>query len=319
VTHVQAPSPLHPALRQPSSLARTLPALYELAKPRIARLVTMTAAMGFALGLQAGAAPTGGWAVRLLFLMIGTFLSAGGANALNQWMERDRDARMDRTSGRPIPSGRVTPSLALAWSVGISVVGVAVLAAGVGWPAAIVSALTILSYTFLYTPLKPVTHWATQIGAGPGAAGPLIGWLGAFAGDFQAFAHPMPWVLFLLMVVWQIPHFLAIAWMHRDDYARGGFRVLPVVDPSGVRVARGIALWTGLLVVLTPLPVAADPTGRIGWLYLSLAFLAVGVFAFYAFRAAITRTRPHARAAFLASLIYLPLALGAMVVDAIPI
>jgi len=299
-----------------ATLTGALAAFYETTKPRIARLVTITAGLGFGIALFTSAAPVSGWLPRLLITLVGTFLSAGGANSLNQWMERDRDARMHRTASRPIPSGRLDARTALAGAWLISIAGITILAAGVGWPAALVAALTILAYTYIYTPLKPVTPLATQVGAGPGAAGPLIGWLGAHAGDPNAFLHPMPWILFGLMVVWQVPHFLAIAWMHREDYARGGFRVLPVVDGAGPRTPTQIALWTALLIVLTPLPALAAE-GTVAWIYPAIALPVTGLFGYCAFRAAISRRDAHARAAFLASLPYIPLVFGALLLDAV--
>lgn len=299
-------------------------AFWELAKPGITRLVCITAAIGFVLGLF-GQAWTG-WtlAVSAAGCMVGTALSAAGANALNMWWERDRDAQMHRTARRPIPSGAIAPTHALGAGLGFSLLGVGVLAAACGPAPAAVSAFTILSYVLLYTPLKPVTAWATLVGAVPGALPPVIGWTAALAlgapggawssGAWGALADARGWSLFALMFVWQIPHFLAIAWMHREDYERGGYRVLSLSDPTGARTA-----WTTLLTALLLVPVTLTPAWlmpeRLGAAYIAVAAVAGAVSVVQCMRLVRERTRSRARAVFIGSIIHLPLLLVAIVVE----
>ncbi len=327
-----AAHPPHPAADARAVVAApprrgALGSLVELTKPGITRLVTVTSAVGFAMAWMvsrggAGGAGLTGWALTWLALatVVGTALSSAGAGALNEWWERERDARMRRTRGRPIPDGRLTPSQGLAAGLLLSALGVGLLLALVNWAAAAVSLATILSYIVVYTPLKPVTPLATLVGAIPGALPPLIGWAGGWhAGGGQEAWHGLDhaggWSIVMLMVVWQIPHFLAIAWMYREDYALGGHRVLPVVDESGVRTA-----WTALLWALTLLPVSLFPVAamrdRLGWVYVVLALALGSLMLAAAARLASTRSSADARRLFFASIVYLPLVLAAMVADA---
>jgi protoheme IX farnesyltransferase len=304
-------------------------AIIELSKPRITRLVTMTAGVGFVLGLvQRSAGGAAGWTTTELVVsaagcLAGTAVSSGGANALNQWWESSRDARMRRTMNRPIPAGVISPLLGLWSGLAMSIVGVGVLAAACGPAAALVSLATILIYVLVYTPSKVMTPWNTAVGAVPGALPPLIGWCaaavvgsnsGAWWSGLTGFGG---WSLFALMSVWQIPHFLALAWMYRDDYAAGGYRMLPSVDPTG-----RITAWTTLVgaVVLVPVtlgPVWAIP-GALGYAYGAVAVLSGAAFTVLAARMAFTRggseaeQRARARKVFLASIIHLPLLLVAM-------
>src|SRR5690606_33660282 len=196
--------------------------MVETTKPRITRLVVITAGVGFALGALGQSWTPGGLVLAAAACILGTGLSAAGANALNQWWERDRDARMQRTARRPIPSGRLSPQAVLWAAVAMSVVGPLTLLLNVGAPAAALALATILIYVLLYTPSKPLTPLSTIIGAVPGALPPVIGWAAARP-EWAALAAPGAWSLFLIMFVWQVPHFIAIAWMHREDYARGGY------------------------------------------------------------------------------------------------
>lgn len=303
-----------PRARGASGRAR---AFLELGKPRIAWLVTLTSAVGFVL-----AACGREWTLpELLVLALGcipgTMLSAMGANALNQWFEWERDARMHRTAHRPLPSGRLQPPMGLAAGLAYTVLGVGLLAALCGLPAAAVAGGTVLAYIGAYTPLKPVTTKATLVGAVPGALPPLIGWAAGHAHDgWNALLQPGGWSLVALMFVWQLPHFLAIAWMYREDYARGGFRMLPLLDPTMRRTARSILLWSLAFVPAALLPIAAVPE-RLGWLYGAVAVTSGAAFAALGVRLARTRTREGARRVFLASVLHLPVLLGAMVVDAL--
>ncbi len=278
--------------------------LYQLTKPRITIMVVVTAWIGYALG--ADATHAGNW-LTLTAALVGTAISCMGASVLNQVMEVDTDARMRRTQDRPLPAGRMTSRTATGLGIAISLVGVLTLALFTHWLAAAISAATILSYAFVYTPLKRRSSISTIVGAVPGALPPLIGYA-AVAGTLA----PAPLVVFAIMFMWQLPHFLAIAWLYRDDYARGGFPMLPVIDPTGASTFRQI-----LLGCMALLPVALLPTviGFSGDLYFITALIA-GI-AFLAMGAALVvgRTRNHARALFIASLVYLPVVLIAMVVD----
>ncbi|MFZ4573098.1 MAG: heme o synthase [Phycisphaerales bacterium] len=289
--------------------------LIEATKPGITRLVTITSTVGFLLA----AAPKT-WSLPELIIaglssMAGTALSAAGANAINQWMEADRDALMDRTRNRPLPSGRATPSAILTTGVVLSVVGVLVLALLTNWVAAAISAACVIVYIFIYTPMKPRTTLSTLVGAIPGALPPLIGWVAAAQGSPLAeLGRWGGWSLFILMFVWQIPHFLAIAWMYRDDYAKGGYKVLPVVENGERRTASTIIRWTVLLVPATIAPAWLLPV-QLGWLYIAIAGVAAGVFCTLAYQLVRGRTRAQARAVFFFSIAHLPLIMGAMVVE----
>ncbi len=320
-------------------------ALIESTKPRIVRLVVITASVGLGLSaLSHGFKDSGvpplpgsslGWTdpsglglVRLILItMIGTALSAAGANSINQWMERHRDALMPRTKRRPLPTGRAEPMQVLVFGVFLSVLGVMTLLLLSTPLPALLSATCVLVYVLLYTPLKPVTPWATLIGTIPGALPPLIGWTAAGGGAGGAGgasdAHGLSalWEsgglsLFLLMTAWQMPHFMAIGWMYKDDYAMGGYKILPVVDETGRRTARSIALWTLALFALSLLPAWMMPRW-VGLPYVVVASAAGGVFVALALRLIRERTRENARAVFFASIAHLPLILLAMVGEAL--
>jgi protoheme IX farnesyltransferase len=300
-----------------------LAAVTELTKPRITRLVTITAAVGFIM-----AALGRPWTFADLMLsafgcLAGTALSASGANALNMWWERRRDACMVRTAHRPLPERRITAPAAFFAGMTFSITGVLTLLVLAGPAPALVSLVTILWYVLFYTPLKPVTPLNTLVGAVPGALPPLIGWTATAPvfgyddfGGLTVLLQPGGWCLFLLMVVWQIPHFLAIAWMYRDDYAAGGYRMMPIVDPSGRATSTTILVWSFALLASTLAPALIMPE-HLGFAYPVVAMLSGLVFIGMCVRLAGSRTRPHARAVFFASIIHLPLLLIAMVADAI--
>lgn len=298
----------------------TLRAINELTKPRITRLVTITSAVGFVMG-AVGRSTWLTWDLLIAAVgaLAGTALSAAGASALNMWMERDRDALMPRTCGRPLPRARVTPRTAFMAGTLLCVAGVGTLLATAGIAAATVSFATIILYVLLYTPLKPVTTVSTIIGAVPGALPPLIGWCAATANGPELPWAPLMqaggWSLFLLMFVWQIPHFLAIAWMYRDDYAKGGYRMLPLLDPTGVRTSKTILLWSAALLPATLSPALAMP-GRLGAAYAVFAVASGALYFYLAVRFNAEPNRDNARRVFLASIMHLPLLLMAMVVDA---
>ncbi len=280
--------------------------LYQLTKPRITVMVVITAYIGYALGVKATG--TGHW-LTLIATLLGTAISCMGASVFNQVMEIDTDALMHRTQGRPLPTGRMNVWTATALGTAICLTGVLILALFSHPMGALVSLLTILSYAFVYTPLKRRTSLSTIIGAVPGALPPLIGYA-AVTGTIA----PEPMVVFAIMFMWQLPHFLAIAWLHRDDYARGGFPMLPVIDPSGASTFRQI-----LIGCMALLPVALMPTviGFSGNVYFITALVSGIVFLALGVALVIGRTRAHARALFIASLVYLPVVLLAMVLDSV--
>ena len=245
----------------------------------------------------------------MIHLLIGSLLAAGGTLALNQYRERDLDARMDRTRARPLPAGRLQPLEAWLFGVALTLLGTAYLAALVNPLVALVTLATTILYLFAYTPLKRRTPLCTLVGAVAGALPPVAGWAAA-RGDVA----PGAWVLFAILFLWQLPHTLAIARLYRDDYARAGVRVLPVVDPDGASTERQVVLACVALVSVSLLPAVAGWTGPIylaGALVLGLAFSAVGV------EQALVPSPRAARHVLLASLIYLPLLLGLMAFDRI--
>ncbi|MEP6993255.1 MAG: heme o synthase [Acidobacteriota bacterium] len=279
----------------PSRLADFL----ELTKPRITALVLLTAAVGYAVaGQGAFQAP------RFLLFLAGTALLCGGASALNQYVEREADGKMLRTNRRPIPAGRVRPEEALRFGLALCAAGLLALS-GVNVPTFVLGAASVLSYVLAYTPLKRVTSLCTVVGAVPGALPPLMGWTAA-RGDLG----PAGWALFAILFLWQLPHFLAIGWLYREDYARGGFPMLAVTDPDGSASGRQMVLYTTALLPVTLAAGVLASAGR-GYLWgavvLGLAFLACAV---------LFAARPNpgaARRVFLASVLYLPVLLGLMV------
>lgn len=289
-------------------------ALVEATKPRITRLVTITSGVGFAMaGLSRP------WRAEELMLVgggcvAGTALCAAGANALNQWMERDRDARMIRTCARPLPTGRASPSNVLWSGVALGTAGTALLWLLCGWVPAMLALACIVVYVAAYTPLKPLTPWATHVGTIPGALPPLIGWTAASGGGLEGLLAWGGWSLYALMTVWQMPHFLAIAWMYKDDYRRGGYRVLPALADGENRTVRSIAWWTLALIPATLAPAWAMD-GTIGWGYGVVAAGSGVAVAYLAWRLIQRRTREAARTVFFASIVHLPVLLLAMVAE----
>jgi protoheme IX farnesyltransferase len=266
----------------------------ELTKPKIAVMALVTVAVGFLLG--AAPRPSG---ELLIHTLVGAGLVAAGGSALNHRLERRADARMRRTQDRPLPGGRMAPAEVTAFGLALALAGVAYLAVAVPHPsAAVVAALTGVLYVAVYTPLKRVTAWNTVVGAVPGALPPVIGWAAA-RGELTAEAG----ALFLVLFVWQLPHFFAIAWLHRHDYARGGMRMLPVVDrPDGRRTGWATAATCGLLLAagVTPYLVgAAGAAYLVGALAAGVWFLARGV------RFAADRNDRTARSVLRGSLVYL--------------
>lgn len=271
----------------------------ELVKARLTALVLLTTLAGFYLGWN-GPMDYG----RLAHTLLGTVLVAAGSAALNQFIERGLDARMHRTRERPLPAGRMSPEAALGIGFVVSVVGLLELALAVNLLSAMLAAVTLAIYLFVYTPLKRRTTLNTLVGAIPGALPPMLGWTAA-TGKLDAGA----WALFGILFCWQLPHFLAIAWRHREDYARGGFVMLPTVDPDGRRTG-----WQAVNYALLLLLVSLTPTllGLATQPYFFAAFtLGVGLLAF-AVRLLLDRSDGRAKQLFFASIIYLPLLLAAL-------
>jgi heme o synthase len=274
----------------------------DLTKPRITWLILMSTAVGYYFGRP------GQWSLwAFLHTVIGTGLVASGTAALNQWYERDADLRMRRTQMRPLPSGRLSAGQALWFGIALAVIGGLELGFGVNWLASGLCISTLLTYLFLYTPLKQKTWWSTTVGAFPGAMPPLIGYAAA-ANRLSGEA----WVLFAILFLWQFPHFYAIAWMYRDDYARAGIQVLPVVEPDGESTARQILLYSLLLIPTSVLP---KWMGMTGTLYMVGAIVMGLVFLYSGLRVSLDRTKARARRVLLASVVYLPVVYCLMVLD----
>jgi protoheme IX farnesyltransferase len=273
-----------------------------LTKPRITWLILMSTAIGYYFG-QAGPVS---W-MMLLHTLLGTALLASGTATLNQWYERDADARMNRTGSRPLPAGRIAPGSALVYGLALVAAGMAELAWGANLLSALLGLATVASYLCLYTPMKQRTWWSTTVGAFPGAMPPLIGYAAAYGG-----LTAEAWTLFAIILLWQFPHFYAIAWMYREDYARAGIKMLPVVEPDGRSTARQIVLFAALLIPVSLLPGFLKMTGV---LYLGAALLLGIFFLRAAARVARERTLLNARGVLRASVMYLPLLYVALVLD----
>jgi protoheme IX farnesyltransferase len=308
----------------PTVLTPNVPApwasILEAGKPGITRLVTITSLVGFVLSALATNWTFGSLALAAVGCALGTALSALGANTLNEWVERDLDARMPRTAHRPLPQQRIAPRLALFCGLLESLLGLAVLALANNLWASAVSLVCIVTYIAVYTPLKLRSPISTLVGAIPGALPPVIGWTAGAGHSLPASTAAVlqigGWSLFALMFVWQIPHFLAIAWMYREDYSLGGFKVLAVQDPTGKRTASNMLLWSIFLIPATLLPVWTMPS-RVGPVYATLATLFGLAFLYLSARFFTQRTRPAARKVFFASIIHLPVLLMALVAESL--
>jgi protoheme IX farnesyltransferase len=276
-------------------------AYLELTKPRITLLVVLTAAAGFCLGSDQIDF------LRLLNMALGVGLLSSGIATLNQYIERDLDRLMRRTQDRPLPSGKLTARRALLFGISLSAVALGYLAVTVNPLSAVLGFATLASYLFIYTPLKVRTSLSTVLGAFPGAMPPFIGWVAA-RGEVTIEA----WVLFAILFLWQFPHFLAIAWMYRDDYARAGIQMLPVVEPEGRVTGQQIVVYTLLLIPVSLLPVLVNLAGSV---YLIGASVIGVVFLYYGVRAALARTTWQARKLLLASVLYLPILFALMVMN----
>jgi protoheme IX farnesyltransferase len=284
------------------SVTGKLAAYSELTKPRITFLVSLTAVAGFCMGSAGGIDY-----LRLLNMSIGIALLSSGLSALNQYLERDLDGLMRRTQARPLPTGKLSPSEAAMFGISLSIIATAYLAIFINPLSALLGLATLAGYLFVYTPLKTKTTLSTALGAFPGAMPPFIGWVAA-RGHISVEA----WILFAILFLWQFPHFLAIAWMYRDDYARAGIKMLPVVEPEGRVTGQQIITYTLLLIPVSLLPVAvgiAGPVYLVGAAVLGIGFL------FFSAKAALVRTTLQARKLLLASVLYLPALFALMVLN----
>ena len=296
MNHPHAPTALTDSPRE------TTRALVELMKPRIVTLVLVTAALGYYLGAKGNAD-----LALLSWFLIGTALTCGGSGVLNHYLERDIDLKMHRTRTRPLPRGIIDPSDALAFGICLVLVGTALLVWKVNLLSGFLALLTAFLYVLVYTPLKRITWLNTFIGAIPGALPPLGGWVAAT--NTLSFEG---WVLFAILFLWQHPHFYAIAWMYREDYARGGLKMLPVVEPDGQSTFRQIITYSYLLIPISLIPAAIGLSGK---LYLVGAFL-LGIYMLIGgLKFARSRTDIDARMLLRRSVIYLPLLLLLIVID----
>ena len=283
----------------------------DLVKLRLTTLVLVTTLVGFYAGLNS---ESGGLAQNLIKLgltLLGTGLLAAGAAILNQYLERDHDARMERTARRPLPSGAISAEAALLLGGACSVVGLLALAAWINLLVAVLGAVTLVTYLFIYTPLKRKSEWNTIIGAIPGALPPLMGWAAA-----RGEVDPLGWTMFGILFFWQVPHFMAIAWMYRDEYDKAGFVMMPSVADGEARTGRQAISHTLFLVIASLMPFTMKLAGAV---YVSGAVLLGGLFLWAAVRFSRQLTRQSARVLFFASIIYLPLLMGLMVVDKLKI
>lgn len=287
---------------EPRRVAVRLADLLELTKPRITLMVALTAGLGMLLAGEGKTSPS-----LVLHALLGTALLAAGSSTLNQVLERDLDAQMRRTARRPLPAGRMDPDSALVFGVALAIGGLLELTLAVNLLTALLGTTALASYVFLYTPLKRVSALATLVGAVPGAIPPLMGW--AAATDRL---DPGAWVLFGILFLWQLPHFLAIAWMCREDYARAGLPMLPVVDPRGQSTARQMVLYGAALLPVSLLPTLLGLTGATYF----FGTLALGCF-FLGFCVAFALDYSHraARRVLLVSVVYLPAVLAVMALD----
>jgi protoheme IX farnesyltransferase len=279
---------------------------WELTKPGVTFMVIISVLGGFYLGSRG---PLD--FMLLIHALVGSWLVAGGTNALNQLIERDIDLKMKRTHLRPLPAGRLSFSQVAIFAAAISILGILHLSLAVNWLTGLLAALTLASYIFIYTPLKRTTPLSTVIGAVPGALPAMGGWT-AVRGEITIEA----WVLFAILFFWQLPHFLAIAWIYREDYARGGFSVMTVLDESGVQTGWHIVLNCLALLSVSLLPTLLGLTGVIyffGALILGIGFLIFGL------RVAVQKTNRYARQLLHASVIYLPVLMVLIFIDKAPL
>ncbi|HEX8798132.1 MAG TPA: heme o synthase [Terriglobales bacterium] len=289
------------ALAQPTKLG----AYIALTKPDVSLLVLMTTGAGFYMGAR-GPMP---W-LHMLHVIFGTMMIAAGTAALNHYIERESDRFMRRTASRPLPTGQLTPAEALRFGLGLALAGAVDLYYSAGSIACLLGVFTSLSYLLAYTPLKKRTVWATFIGAIPGAIPPMIGWTAA-TGKLGTGA----WLLFAILFLWQFPHFHAISWMYREDYARAGILMLPVVDKDGTRTFRQIVLYAASLVAVSLLPAIM---GFAGMLYFFGALVTCTGLVQVCLWAASAKTNTRAKWLMHATVLHIPILLGLMMYDKLP-
>jgi protoheme IX farnesyltransferase len=300
---INLPASAVATIERPRLSARERASAYvELTKPRITFLIVLTSAAGFGLASRRGIDY-----LALVSALLGIALLSSGIATLNQYAERDLDCLMRRTAGRPLPSGKLAPWEALAFGAGLTIAAEVYLLLLVNPLSALLGLTVIAGYLFGYTPLKTRSSLSTVVGAFPGAVPPLIGWTAA-TGALSIEG----WVLFAILFLWQFPHFLAIAWMYREDYSRAGILMLPVVEPDGRVTAQQIVLYTLMLIPVSLLPTVLGISGRFyffGAIVLGLLFL------YSSIRAAFSMSRQQAKQLLLASVLYLPLLFILMVVN----
>ena len=294
------------AILSGASTLRRATNFFELAKPRVVLMVLITTFVGFYLGSEQ--VPD---YLILVQTLIGTALAAGGTLALNQYMERDSDAVMQRTQRRPLPDGRLQPREAVWFGTAVTILGLGYLALAVNLLSACVTAFITMSYLLFYTPLKQRSSLCMLVGAVPGALPPVIGWV-ATRGSLDVGA----WVLFAIMFLWQVPHTLAIARLYREDYAKAGIMFLPVIEPEGSSSNRQIISHSAALLAVSLLPTLLGIAGGIYFaaaFVLGIGFIAIGI------ALALNSTLANARRLLFASLVYLPVLLLVMALDRIPL
>jgi heme o synthase len=289
------------ALAQPTKLG----AYIALTKPDVSFLVLMTTGAGFYMGAR-GPIP---W-LHMLHVIFGTMMIAAGTAALNHYLERESDRVMRRTASRPLPTGQLAPGEALRFGLGLALAGAVDLYSAAGYVAGLLGVFTSLSYLLAYTPLKKRTVWATFVGAIPGAIPPMIGWTAA-TGKLDTGA----WLLFAILFLWQFPHFHAISWMYREDYARAGILMLPVVDKDGSRTFRQIVLYAASLVAVSLLPAIM---GFAGVLYFFGALVTCTGLVQVCLWAASAKTNTRAKWLMHATVLHIPILLGLMMYDKLP-
>ncbi|MEK8023903.1 MAG: heme o synthase [Candidatus Hydrogenedentota bacterium] len=280
-----------------------------LTKPRLVSMVAVSSSLGFFLASSPRASFPDATLARYLFMILGVGLSGAGSCVLNQYLERDADSRMERTRHRPLPTGEISPMHALLLGVTLVLAGIFILENQVNLLTSFLVLLTTFLYVLVYTPLKRLTWLNTTVGAIPGAIPTLAGWAAA-----TNHLSPAAWTLFTILFLWQHPHFFAIAWLYRDDYRQGDFRMLPVVEPDGASTFRQILIFTVLLIAASLAPAGLGTAGLIytaGALLLGTIFLASGI------RLARLRSTEQARALFHFSLLYLPCLLLLLAADSI--
>ena len=277
-------------------------AYIELSKPSILGLVLVTTALGYYLAGKG----VRDWGI-LGWTLLGAALTCAGAGALNHYLERDSDALMKRTKNRPLPKGTLTPANALAYGILMILLGVSLLCWKVNVLTAFLSLLTAFLYILVYTPMKKISWLNTTIGAIPGAIPPMGGWAAA-----TGHLDPGAWVLFFILFAWQHPHFYAIAWLCREDYAKAGFKMLPVVEPDGISTFRHAIFYCLMLLCVSVLPFLMGMSGKF---YLAGAVILGSGFVYAGWRLLCSHSMPDARRLLGASVLYLPLLLFVIILD----